>query len=139
LCLYGSDLNENTTPVEAALGWAIPKVRRCGARAGGFPGANVVLQQLEEGPPRRRVGLRPQGRVPVRGGAPLFGEDTSDEPIGQVTSGGFGPSVGVPIAMGYLPSAFAVSGAIAFAEVRGHRVPDEVTDLPFVPHRYKRT
>jgi aminomethyltransferase len=138
LCLYGSDLDESTTPAEAALEWAIPQVRRCGARAGGFPGADVVLRQIEEGPPRRRVGLRPQGRVPVRGGAPLFGEDISDEPIGQVTSGGFGPSVGAPIGMGYLPSAFAVSGAIAFAEVRGHRVPVEITELSFVPHRYKR-
>jgi len=139
LCLYGSDLNEATTPVEAALEWVIPKVRRrTGARAGGFPGAPIVLQQLETSPPRRRVGLRPQDRTPVRHGAPLFAEHSAVELIGIVTSGGFGPSVGGPVAMGYLPSALAAPGARLFAAVRGHRVPVEVTALPFVPHRYKR-
>ena len=140
LCLYGSDLDENTTPVEAALEWAIPKVRRrAGARAGGFPGADVVLPQLDDGPPRRRVGLRAQGRMPVRGGALLFAGHSATDPVGKVTSGGFGPSVGGPVAMGYLPRALSAPGTRVFAEVRGSRVPVEVTDLPFIPHRYKRT
>ena len=138
-CLYGSDLDDNTTPVEAALEWAIPKVRRrAGARAGGFPGADLVLQQLVNGPPRRRVGLRPQARVPVRGGALLFANLSAAEPIGTVTSGGFGPTVGAPVAMGYIPRPFASPGTTVFAEVRGSRVPVNVTELPFVPHRCKR-
>ena len=140
LCLYGSDLDENTTPVEAALEWAIQKIRRRGgARAGGFPGADVVLRQLDDGAPRRRVGLRPQGRAPVRGGALLFAGDSAVDPVGTVTSGGFGPSVGGPVAMGYVPRALSASGTRVFAEVRGSRIAVEVTDLPFVPHRYKRT
>jgi aminomethyltransferase len=139
LCLYGSDLDETTTPIEAALEWAIPKVRRrSGARAGAFPGAPVVLQQLDAPAPRRRVGLRPQDRTPVRRGALLFAEHSAAEPVGVVTSGGFGPSVGGPVAMGYLPPALAPPGARLFAAVRGNRVPVEVTELPFVPHRYKR-
>ena len=139
LCLYGSDLDENTTPVEAAVEWAIPKVRRrAGARAGGFPGADVVLQQLDDGPPRRRVGLRPQARMPIRGGTSLFATLPATVAIGAVTSGGFGPSVGAPVAMGYVPPAFALAGTTVFAEVRGSRVPVDVTELPFVPHRYKR-
>ena len=90
LCLYGSDIDENTTPVEAALEWAIPKVRRrAGARAGGFPGADVVLPQLDDDPPRRRVGLRAQGRMPVRGGTLLFAGASAADPVGKVTSGGF--------------------------------------------------
>ena len=140
LCLYGSDLDENTTPVEAALEWAISKVRRrAGVRAGGFPGADVVLPQLDDGPPRRRVGLRAQGRMPVRGGTLLFAELSAADPVGKVTSGGFGPSVAAPVTMGYLPRALSAPGTRAFAEVRGSRVPVEVTDLPFIPHRYKRT
>jgi len=139
LCLYGSDIDENTTPVEAALEWAMPKVRRqSGARPGGFPGADAVLQQLDAGPPRRRVGLRPRERTPVRGGALLFAERSAVEPVGRVTSGGFGPSLGAPVAMGYVPQALATPGASLFAEVRGNRMPVEVTDLPFVPHRCKR-
>ena len=139
LCLYGSDLDENTTPVEAALEWAIPRIRRAGARAGGFPGADVVLPQLDDGPLRRRVGLRAQGRMPVRGGALLFAGHSATDPVGKVTSGGFGPSVGGPVAMGYLPRALSAPGTRVFAEVRGSRVPVEVADLPFVSHRYKRT
>jgi aminomethyltransferase len=139
LCLYGSDIDENTTPIEAALEWAIQKIRRrIGARAGSFPGADLVLQQLNDGPPRRRVGLRPQGRMPVRGGALLFAGHSAAEPVGTVTSGGFGPSVGGPVAMGYVPRALSAPGTSLFAEVRGSRVPVEVSDLPFVPHRYKR-
>jgi aminomethyltransferase len=140
LCLYGSDLDEMTTPVEAALEWAIAKVRRRdGARCGGFPGAEVILRQLNDGPRRQRVGLRPQARLPLRAGAPLFAADEPDDPIGKVTSGGFGPSVDAPVAMGYVPRALSVPGTVVFGEVRGNRVPAEVTALPIVPHRYKRT
>lgn len=140
LCLYGSDIDENTTPVEAALQWAIPKVRRrAGARAGGFPGADVVLPQLDDCPPRCRVGLRAQGRMPVRGGTLLFAGTSAPNPVGKVTSGGFGPSVGGPVAMGYLPRALSAPGTPVFAEVRGRRVPVDVIDLPFIPHHYKRT
>ena len=140
LCLYGSDIAENTTPVEAALEWAMPKVRRrTGARSGGFPGAEVILQQLDTGPAKRRVGLRPRTRTPIRPGSLLFAEASASDPIGTVTSGGFGPSLGGPVAMGYVPLAFAAHDAGLFAQVRGTRVPVEVTDLPFVPHRYKRT
>jgi glycine cleavage system T protein (aminomethyltransferase) len=139
LCLYGADLSPETTPVEAALEWAIQKSRReGGARAGGFPGADIVLAQLKAGAPRRRVGLRPQGRLPVRGGAQLFRNATSTEAIGVVTSGGFAPSVDAPVAMGYLPTADANGGGELHAEVRGKRVPVTVCDLPFVPARYKR-
>jgi aminomethyltransferase len=140
LCLYGSDIAENTTPVEAALDWTMPKVRRrSGARGGGFPGAEVVLQQLDTGPAKRRVGLRPRTRTPIRAGALLFAGPATSDPIGRVTSGGFGPSLGGPLAMGYVPLASATRDAGLFAEVRGTRIPVEVTDLPFVPHRYKRT
>jgi aminomethyltransferase len=137
-CLYDSDLDENSTPVEAALEWAIQKVRRrAGARPGSFPGADVVLRQLDDGPAKRRVGLRPQSRMPVRGGALLFAAVSAAEPTGTVTSGGFGPSVGGPVAMGYVPRVLSAPGTSVFAEVRGSRVPVEVTDLPFLPHRYK--
>lgn len=140
LCLYGSDIAENTTPVEAALEWAMPKVRRRnGARSGGFPGAELVLQQLDTGPAKQRVGLRPRTRTPIRAGALLFAGASAKDPIGTVTSGGFGPSLGGPVAMGYVPAAFAAHHAGLFAQIRGNRVPVEVTDLPFVPHRYKRT
>jgi glycine cleavage system T protein (aminomethyltransferase) len=140
LCLYGSDLDESTTPIEAALDWAIPKTRRRGgSRAGGFPGADVLLKQLDDGTSRRRVGLRAQGRMLVRRGALLFAAHSAAEPIGTVTSGGFGPSIDGPVAMGYVLRALGVSGAKLFAEVRGSRVLVEVSDLPFAPHRYKRT
>ena len=108
LCLYGHDIDATTTPVEGALEWSIQKSRRNGgARAGGFPGADGFLSQLENGAPRRRVGLRPEGRAPVRDGAPLFADAASSEPIGTVTSGGFGPSINAPVAMGYLPTSHA--------------------------------
>jgi aminomethyltransferase len=139
LCLYGADVDEQTTPVEAALEWAIQKVRRNGgARAGGYPGVEAILREFDAGPRRRRVGLRSQDRTPVRGGAPLFAERSAAQPIGTVTSGCFGPSVAGPVAMGYVPRTLSTPGATLFAEVRGNRVPVEVTDLPFVPHRYKR-
>ena len=139
LCLYGSDVDERTTPVEAGLSWAIQKARRRrGAREGGFPGAEVILGQLEHGAPRRRVGLRPEGRAPVRAGASLYAETDASAPVGSVTSGGFGPSLDAPIAMGYLPAALAVPGTRVFAEVRGKRLPAGVTTLPFIVPKYKR-
>jgi aminomethyltransferase len=139
LCLYGHDIDTTTTPVEGALEWSIQKSRRQGgARAGGFPGADKILSQLEQGAPRRRVGLRPEGRAPVREGALLFADAASSEPIGAVTSGGFGPTVNAPIAMGYLPSSHAASGSLVFAELRGQRLPLRVAATPFVPNTYKR-
>ena len=139
LCLYGHDIDTTTTPVEAALEWSVQKSRRSGgARAGGFPGANVILPQFEQGASRRRVGLRPEGRTPVREGAPLFADAASADPIGVVTSGGFGPSLNAPIAMGYLPTSHAAIGGLVFADVRGQRLPLRVSAMPFVSHNYKR-
>jgi aminomethyltransferase len=139
LCLYGSDLDTGTTPVEAALDWAIPKIRRKdGARMGGFPGADIILRQLTSGTERRRVGLRSKERTPVRAGTRLYPDEQSQAPIGNVTSGGFGPSVNAPVAMGYVASAASKPGPTLFAEVRGRRVPVEVSTLPFVPLKYKR-
>ncbi|MEO6946607.1 MAG: glycine cleavage system aminomethyltransferase GcvT [Nitrobacter sp.] len=139
LCLYGHDIDATTTPVEAALEWSVQKSRRNGgARAGGFPGADVILPQFEQGASRRRVGLKPEGRAPVREGAPLFADESSADPIGTVTSGGFGPSLNAPIAMGYLPTSHAADGGMVFADVRGQRLPLRVSAMPFVPHNYKR-
>jgi aminomethyltransferase len=139
LCLYGSDLDPAITPVMASLEWAIQKARRAGgSRAGGFPGADVILRQLADGPSRRRVGLKVEDRVPVRGGAKLYPDEISASTIGVVTSGGFGPSVQAPIAMGYVDKNFATTGKRIFGDVRGKRVALRVCDLPFVPHRYKR-
>ena len=199
LSLHGADIDATTTPVEAALTWAIPKLRRHGgARAGGFPGAERILRKLDEAalilpretgegdhaqhgggggrrsdagvgsseastsgryearqpppPPsavplprctgedaRRRVGLRPGSRTPVRAGAPLFADEADTNPIGSVTSGGFGPSVGAPVAMGYVPARLATPGTRLFAEVRGQRLPVAVAKLPFVPAGFKRS
>lgn len=139
LCLYGSDIDRTTTPVEAGLSWAIQKVRRRGgARAGGFPGADIILEQLESGTARCRVGLLAEGRVPVRGGAPIFASDGAGDPVGAVTSGGFGPTADRPVAIGYVPRAMAAPGAVVFAEVRGRRHPMTVAALPFVTPRFKR-
>ena len=139
LCLYGHDIDTSTTPVEGALEWSIQKSRRNGGiRAGGFPGAGLILAQLEQGAPRRRVGFRPEGRAPVREGAPLFADAASSEPIGAVTSGGFGPSLNAPVAMGYLPSSKAAPGGLVFAELRGQRLPLRIAPMPFVPNTYKR-
>ncbi|HMN37704.1 MAG TPA: glycine cleavage system aminomethyltransferase GcvT [Hyphomicrobium sp.] len=139
LPLYGADLDVNTTPVEAGLTWAIPKSRRSGGdREGGFPGADRILDELESGTARCRVGLRPEGRGPVRPGALLFADAGAGHPLGAVTSGGFGPSVDSPISMGYLPREFSKPGTKVFAEVRGKRVPIDVATLPFVTLRYKR-
>jgi aminomethyltransferase len=139
LCLYGSDIDTATTPVEAGLTWAIQKSRRAGGeRQGAFPGAATILQQLEQGVTRRRVGLQPQERAPVRGGVSLYSSESDTAPIGSVTSGGFGPSVQAPVAMGYLADRYAAPGTRVFADVRGKRMPVTVCALPFAPHRYKR-
>jgi aminomethyltransferase len=135
LCLYGHDLDETTTPVEAALTWAIQKSRRTGPRAGGFPGANRILAQLQDGPARLRAGLRPDGRAPMRDGTALFDDGGQ---IGTIASGGFGPSVQAPIAMAYLPTALAVPGTQLSGDVRGKRLPVTVAALPFHPTSYKR-
>jgi aminomethyltransferase len=140
LCLYGSDLTPETTPVEAALEWTIAPARRAGGkRAGGFPGAAAILRQLAEGAPRRRVGLKPEGRAPVRAGAALFRGDADAMPFGIVTSGGFGVSLDAPVAMGYVPIDAAAPGTRLFAEVRGKRLPIAVAELPFIPPHYKRS
>jgi len=139
LCLYGHDIDPTTTPVEAALEWSVQKSRRkSGVRAGGFPGADLILAQFEGGAARRRVGLRPEGRAPVREGAPLFADATSTEQVGTVSSGGFGPSLNAPVAMGYLRTALAAVGTQVFAEVRSQRLPCLVSTTPFVPNTYKR-
>lgn len=139
MCLYGSDIDTQTTPVEAALTWAIQGVRRTGgARAGGFPGADIILGQLKPGPARVRAGLKAEGRAPVRGGSVLYAQAEGGEPIGTVTSGGFGPSVEAPVAMGYVPAALAEPGTRLFADVRGKRLPVLVAPLPFITPRYKR-
>jgi aminomethyltransferase len=139
LCLYGADLTPEITPVEAALEWAISLARRAGsARAGGFAGAIVILGQLVQGAARRRVGLKPEGRAPVRAGAPLFRGEDDAVSIGAVTSGGFGVSLDAPVAMGYVPIDAAAPGMRVFAEVRGKRLPVVVAELPFVAPHYKR-
>ena len=139
LCLYGHDIDTTTTPVEGALEWSMQKSRRPGgARAGGYLGAETILSQLASGASRRRVGLKPEGRAPVREGAPLFADQASAEQIGTVTSGGFGPSLNAPVAMGYVPTRLAANGTQLFAEVRGQRLPLRVAATPFVPNTYKR-
>ncbi len=137
LCLYGHDIDEKTTPVEAALTWAIQKVRRPGgARAGHYPGAAAIEAQLERGASIKRVGLLGLERVPVREGAKL--SDTRGHALGHVTSGTLSPTLGKPVAMGYLAANHTLSQHEIFAEVRGKPQPMRVCDLPFVPHRYQR-
>ncbi|MCA1413280.1 glycine cleavage system aminomethyltransferase GcvT [Bradyrhizobium sp. NBAIM20] len=139
LCLYGHDIDTTTTPAEAALEWSVQKSRRTGgARAGGFPGAAKILAHLDGGASRRRVGLRAEGRAPVREGALLFADAAGGEPIGQVTSGGFGPSLNAPVAMGYVPTNLSALGTKLFAQVRGQRLPLQVAAMPFVKNTYKR-
>jgi len=138
MCLYGHDIDEATSPVEANLTWAIQKARRSGgARAGGFPGAGRILGELTNGAPRRRVGLRPEGRAPMREGTVIFAGPEGGEPIGTITSGGFGPSIEGPMAMAYLPSNLT-EGATVWAEVRGKRLPAVIAPMPFQPTSYKR-
>lgn len=139
LCLYGHDIDITTSPVEGNIAWAIQKVRRTGgAREGGFPGADRILSELHNGAERKRVGLLPQGRAPMREGTPLFATPESETPIGEITSGGFGPSLERPIAMGYLPIAYSMDGTEVFAELRGKRLPVTVAPMPFRTSTYKR-
>jgi len=133
LCLYGHDIDTTTTPIEAGLLWSIGKRRR---EEGGFPGADVVQKQIADGPPRRRVGLRPAGRAPIREHTKIFDADSME--IGEVTSGGFGPSVGAPVAMGYVQTRCAKPGTHVTAEVRGKQLEAEVCKLPFVQQNYFR-
>jgi len=133
LCLYGHDIDTTTTPVEAALAWSIGKRRRM---EGGFVGAAAILRQLQEGAPRRRVGILPEGRVPVRDGAEIA--DSSGARIGIVTSGGFGPTLDRPIAMGYVPSAMAGADSPLNISVRERKIASKVVKLPFVAHRYHK-
>jgi aminomethyltransferase len=139
LCLYGNDIDTTTTPVEAALNWAMQKVRRTGgARAGGFPGAQRVLAQLDGTEPltRKRVGLIAQERIPVREHTEL--QSIDGHTIGEVTSGLLGPSADKPVAIGYVSPAHAAIGTRVQAMVRGKAVPMEVSAMPFVPNRYFR-
>ena len=139
LCLYGHDIDANTTPVEAGLSWSIQRARRTGGdRAGGFPGAERILRELSERAPKKRVGLRPQGRAPMREGVLIFADETSETPIGAVTSGGFGPTVQGPVAMGYVPTEVAKAQKIVFGEVRGKRLPVKIVSLPFTAANFKR-
>jgi aminomethyltransferase len=133
LCLYGHDIDTTTTPIEAGLAWTIARRRR---EEGGFPGAAVILRQLSEGPERRRVGIRPDGRAPARDGTAIL--DPAGTPVGRVTSGGFGPSVGAPIAMGYVAVAHAGDASALQLVVREVPRPAHVAKLPFVATRYYR-
>jgi aminomethyltransferase len=133
LCLYGHDIDSTTDPVEAGLSWSIGKRRR---EEGGFPGAARIRTALAEGPARRRVGLLPQSKAPLRDGATLAAPD--GRIVGRVTSGGYSPSLSRPIAMGYVESAFAAPGVTLSSDLRAKSVSVEVSTLPFVPHRYAK-
>jgi len=131
LCLYGNDIDTMTTPVEAGLSWVIGKRRRA---EGGFPGADKILRQLKEGTSRTRVGIQPLSKAPARAHTEI--QDVDGHKIGEITSGGFGPSVNAPVAMGYVDSRFAANGTKVNLMVRGQALPAEVAPLPFAPHRY---
>ncbi len=133
LCLHGLDITPETDPVSAVLTWAISKPVR---EKAAFNGASAVLSALEKGAGAKRVGLKPEGRQPVRGGAALF--DETGRQIGTVTSGGFGPSAGFPVAMGYVEASLTAPGTRVFADVRGNKVAVDVHTLPFTPHRYRK-
>ena len=133
LCLYGHDIDETTSPIEASLAWSIQKRRRS---EGGFPGAARVQRELKDAPARRRVGIRPEGRTPAREGTEVRSMDGT--PIGAITSGGFGPTVNGPIAMGYVNATHAAAGTQLTLIVRDKPLPARVVDLPFVPHRFHR-
>ncbi|KQM35648.1 glycine cleavage system protein T [Rhizobium sp. Leaf68] len=139
LCLYGNDIDTTTSPIEASLEWAIQKARRAGGdREGGFPGADRILGELGNGTSRRRVGLKPEGKAPVRGHSKLFADAEGKTEIGEVTSGGFGPTAEGPVAMGYVPTDYTKPGTAIFAEVRGKYLPVTVAALPFITPTYKR-
>jgi aminomethyltransferase len=132
-CLYGHDIDTNTSPVEAGLNWSIQKRRR---EEGGFPGYDRIKRELTDGPARKRVGIRPEGRAPAREGAAIATPEGRE--IGIVTSGGFGPSVQAPVAMGYVEAEFAAPDTPLHLVVRGKPLPARIAPLPFSPHRYKR-
>ena len=133
LCLHGQDITPETDPVSAGLTWAISKSVR---EKAAFAGANAVLAAIAQGAAAKRVGLKPEGRQPVRAGAELF--DAGGRQVGTVTSGGFGPSAGFPVAMGYVEASLAAPGTRIFADVRGNKIPVDVHTLPFTPHRYRK-
>jgi aminomethyltransferase len=133
LCLYGHDINEKTSPIEAGLHWVIGKRRQIERD---FPAAELIMKELLSGPCRKRVGIRPEGKAPAREGTEILSVDGAL--IGQITSGGFGPSAGAPVSMGYVDSAFAEDGNLLVLMVRGTPRPARIVQMPFVPHRYKR-
>jgi len=133
LCLYGHDIDATTTPVAAGLAWTIGTRRRA---EGNFPGAARILKELAEPPPRRRVGIRPDGRAPAREGSAIV--DAAGNLIGEVTSGGFGPSLGAPVAMGYVARLHSDPGTALSVVVRDVARPARVSPMPFVPTRYYR-
>ncbi|MEM7242678.1 MAG: glycine cleavage system aminomethyltransferase GcvT [Pseudomonadota bacterium] len=133
LCLYGSDLDQTTTPIEADLVWAIQKRRR---EDGGFPGDKIIMEQITNGTSRKLVGIRPDGRAPARGGTEIL--DMDGHAIGIITSGGFGPTVGAPVAMGYVSSNVAKVGTPVQLRIRGKEHAAKVAEMPFVPQNYKR-
>jgi aminomethyltransferase len=132
LCLYGHDIDTTTSPIEAALTWSIQKRRRA---EGGFPGAERIQHEIAQGPARVRVGIRPEGRAPAREGTEI---SLDDQPLGKITSGGFGPTVNGPIAMGYVEARAAAPNTAVMLTVRGKPMPARVAALPFVPHNYVR-
>lgn len=137
LCLYGHELGPDITPVEARLNWAIPACRRPGGdRPGGYPGADVIAGQLATAPARRRVGLRVEGKRPVREGQAILSQ--AGEVIGQVSSGGFGPSVGAPVAMGFVSGPEQAPGSRVKVDVRGKFIDAQVVALPMVTAGYVR-
>ncbi|NOX41740.1 MAG: glycine cleavage system aminomethyltransferase GcvT [Alphaproteobacteria bacterium] len=139
LCLYGHDIDETTSPNEASLTWAIQKVRREGGeRAGDFPGAARILGEFANGAARKRIGLIPGSRAPMRDHTKLFADETSAEPIGEVTSGGFGPTINGPMSMGYVTTEHSKIGTVIYAELRGKRVPATISAMPFTPANFKR-
>lgn len=133
LCLYGNDIDNGTSPIEASLLWAIQKRRR---EEGGFPGAGRILKEIAEGAPRKLVGIKPEGRAPARQHVEI--QSLGGETIGEITSGGFGPTVGAPVAMGYVASAHAAPGEKVNLIIRGKAQPAEIVALPFVAQNYKR-
>lgn len=139
LCLYGHDIDATTNPVEGALNWAVQKIRRTGGdRAGGFLGAGAVLAAFENGVTRKRVGLQPEGRAPMREGVEIFDAAEGGQAVGTVTSGGFGPTTGGPVAMGYVATPHSKVGTSLWGEVRGKRMALTVAKLPFVAANFKR-
>ncbi len=138
LCLYGHDIDTTTTPVEAGLSWVIDRnYLKPDGKNPQFPGAETILEQLQTEPARQRVGILPLGRAPVREGTEIFNQH--NERVGMITSGGFGPTVGKPIAMGYVASEYCTSETQLVAQVRGRNLDVQVVNLPFVPHRFYRS